>query len=522
MQSGPYYIAEQVDINKQPEVQQLSCREISIGDLHANAQKFSYFLNRHNIIRQTPEQFDLNKDIYKMNLQEQPEFAMQVVPLYKQNIEGAQVGNRNTFVRLIGDELTDRGQNDLWILYLIKKLHQENIPFEILASNHAVEALRCYYENLKYDDNILSKNRFGLSSINLQWCIDQGIVTRGEIDAIIHDCYLPHLKIISYGLSEDESSITIYSHAAIDIQKIRDMARIFSLPFKDDTPKALAQTIESINAEFIASLERGGFSQLFPLNGIVNAFSGITDRCSPCVSAIWNRTEFLRREPRHKGYGVNYCHGHDSSDNTKGNNYNLDNLLGKTLGSNVGEYTVLATNEHRLDFQPALQENALLPMRVDTQNQVQAAPVEITALNNLAKTLSTWNFESFLAEFRYYLADQSHDACKEMSMTAQNYYDNFLDVGGTQRTIMIREILTKLYDKNYRELSTTLAHHLNRVLGESVALMETTVEQYWNEMHKGGSERCTIIKDFFEQQQQRQQAREQDLPPARRQSGYRR
>ena len=49
-----------------------------------------------------------------------------------------------SLVRLIGDELADRGKNDLLVLALLKAMKDQNVPYRILVSNHGLEFIEGY------------------------------------------------------------------------------------------------------------------------------------------------------------------------------------------------------------------------------------------------------------------------------------------------------------------------------------------------------------------------------------------
>jgi len=47
----------------------------------------------------------------------------------------AEVVNK-PIIRMIGDELADRGASDLLILFILKKLQEHQVPYRIILSNH--------------------------------------------------------------------------------------------------------------------------------------------------------------------------------------------------------------------------------------------------------------------------------------------------------------------------------------------------------------------------------------------------
>ena len=107
--------------------------QLTIGDLHGNALKLIYFLVRQNVLVIEPENYAEIVVIYKKN--ELRKIDLERFNSILTNIIVQAVGT----VRLIGDEVADRGTNDYFTLKLLNMLQSKGVPVEVLISNHGVE-----------------------------------------------------------------------------------------------------------------------------------------------------------------------------------------------------------------------------------------------------------------------------------------------------------------------------------------------------------------------------------------------
>jgi hypothetical protein len=333
---------EQVDITKKP-ISDPSMKEnlgITLGDLHANAVKFLFFLVKEGVVDTTDEHYNQLVEIYNQSdLPENTSLAIEnhskQLVILRKIINALVVKNKETLVRLIGDELADRGKNDLFILLLLDKLQKEKLTVEILISNHGIEFIKAYEQKARFKSQVIGHLAQSISMENLQKFIDVGLVSRAEIEQIVGNAYMPKLKLISYSMETDKSGIRIYSHAPIDLAIVQKIANKLGIEYKDDTVVTLAQTIDNINTVF---------QENYVATGKVNElFKNINDQADPFTFLIWNRNYTqLNRNPRHHNYNVYYIHGHDSSEKSCLNIFNLDNPLGKP-GKIKGLYDAMHT-----------------------------------------------------------------------------------------------------------------------------------------------------------------------------------
>jgi hypothetical protein len=319
--------------------------QITMGDLHGNALKLIYTLVRHGIVTNlSAERYSDLVSIYKMNVDS---ITRDDILQFNTLINYLEF-NTSAKLRLLGDELSDRGSNDYFTLKILDKLHEMKVPFEIILSNHGMEFIQAYESTNKFLPSVL-ENHFAASMINMQILIAKKLITRDEVNAMIKTTYKPSLKAISYTMADNE--ITIYSHAPIDLSAIRALAAKFSLSFDDSSPFALAKSIDAINVVFSAHVIKDTVHSLYIKKDLEDAFSGmyLPANSSPIEFITWNRElRYLNQPEMHKGYKLNFAHGHDSEVSVNKNVFNLDNRLGKTLAWHTERYTALYSFEYQL------------------------------------------------------------------------------------------------------------------------------------------------------------------------------
>ncbi len=354
--------------------------QITIGDLHGNTMKLVFLLVRHGVItNMNVEKYDELVRIYRANIDT---LTSEDINKFNDIINNLTF-NTTGMIRLLGDEMCDRGSNDYFTLKLLSKLSSAKVPFEIILSNHSAEFIEAYETKLKFFPSIL-ENHFANSMINMQILIARKLVAREDIRTMIREAYKPSLKAISYSLSEDNASIMIYSHASIDLRTIRALAKKLSLPFHHSSILALAKSIDAINAAYQTHVNQNTVHTLYDKEIIESAYNVTpfpTDMY-PFEYTMWNRDlRFLHQPETHKGYQLFFTHGHDSEISENKNVFNLDNQLGKTANSGLGQYTVLYSHDH-----------SLTPTA--TVNDVLFSASNRTSTNLFARTSTTLRRES--------------------------------------------------------------------------------------------------------------------------------
>lgn len=348
----------EVDINQPPKqiVRSENQAQVTIGDLHANSLKFLFMLVTHGIIEINDQDYKRYVELYHKDTDD---LTADDIAEIKNITANLTIKNPELLVRLIGDELADRGKNDLFILLLLKKLENEKVPYEILVSNHSITFLDDYETGRPFQ-SVLGYSQAG-SSYNLQTLIDKGLVSRDEITEMVEQYYIPALKALSYSLSDDKQTITIYSHAPIDVgsdHTVKALAKLFNVEFNDSSAVELAKTIERINVIFTLHLKNHTLHTLYDIRRLGYETKNSTNALEVLT---WNRGyRSINREPVHNGYHVNYVHGHDPSGPTLGNIINLDNKLGKIPQFHQGEYTATTTDDKPISSLNISESNELV------------------------------------------------------------------------------------------------------------------------------------------------------------------
>jgi hypothetical protein len=341
-------INEHVDIYQPPSFDERyksdTAIQITIGDLHGNAMKLMFLLVKHGIAT------NLNDNDY-FRLVEIYIWPLRL--LTKQHLDDFnRILSNITFhagslVRLIGDELADRGSNDYFTLKILEKLKQHHVPVEIILSNHGVEFIEAYEKQDAFVPPMLFQ--YASSMISLQYLIEQGLVERDEIIAIANNSYKPTLRALSY--SRSDNNITIYSHAGIGLNTIQTLAQKLEVDYQDTTTDELAQTIDNINAAFQQYVQSNTVNTLYTRDKMLQGYSGYVELCdAPFEFIMWNRVyDNIHRPTSQHDYSMHFVHGHDTDDKQYGSHiFNLDNLLGKGQYFSQGAYTVLYSKKEEM------------------------------------------------------------------------------------------------------------------------------------------------------------------------------
>lgn len=357
-------VEEEVDIYQIPSVDfRHSEGQITIGDLHGNAIKLLFTLVKEGILKHfSAEDYQTLVTIY---LTPPKDLTRENIKEFNDILAKMEFENK-TMLRLIGDELADRGMNDYFTLKILQKLHQHHVPTEIILSNHGIEYVNNY---VRYRKHIEPESRFNTtyelhqdyakSMLNMDYLLDKNLIDQDDVNTC-SDIYLNTLKLLSYTLEKDENGhqkILIYSHAPIGLSEIKQLAIFFHIRHEDDTCELLCNTIDCINAKFQAYLK---------INRMCwNEVAGVDWRSSPRPDwktyhnpikfCVWNRKQlYIHRPDSYRNYQIYFSHGHDSEAPLDGNIYNLDTELGKD-DRHQGVYKILYSDS--MDYLKIKQAN---------------------------------------------------------------------------------------------------------------------------------------------------------------------
>jgi ubiquitin C-terminal hydrolase len=324
--------------------------EVTIGDIHGNTMKFIYFLIREGVLELSPPKdaitiFKKLTDIYNGPQPPTPED----LKYFEQSLERMKVLTNAPKVRLIGDELADRGKNDLLTLLVMEKLQNAGKPPEIIFSNHSLGFMKVYEEHMIKGFNGPINSGINVADTNslkgMFDTLEQYPEMKNRVLDIVKNAYLPHLKIMSYSANPSNQGMAPYSHAPVGLEAVDKLKEKYSPNCQDykNNSVALTDCIDKINRLFRQSILSAGF------------FSEVTTNPNDAVRyVVWNRNyEGLERpEVLKDGTRMSYIHGHDSREKNDSKSPShvicLDNTLGKgKRSSNIGEYSIYATGSNK-------------------------------------------------------------------------------------------------------------------------------------------------------------------------------
>jgi hypothetical protein len=325
---------------------------ISVGDLHGNAIKLLFVLFKHGIASGLNEfEYIALKHIYLTPVQS---LTIEDLNTFDALLNRIQWNNQN-MIRLIGDEMADRGKNDYFTLKILEKMSKNKVPYEILFSNHGLEFIKAYEQDslLRYSSQLAPGQARSLQ--NLQRLVHGKKITTPEVRGIIDEAYKPHLKLISYALDPDPTNpkLTIFTHAPLGLDQIKGIAKLFNIKYEDNNIHQMTQTLDRINQ---------AFQEQHVMPQSINVKTRDNEQ-SELFNFAWNREyRGLQRPERHHNYCLHFAHGHDSAQKhvKRTNIHQLDNELGKyDQDGPIGQYDALFTMESNLFKNLLLQVNKL-------------------------------------------------------------------------------------------------------------------------------------------------------------------
>jgi len=359
-------------------------RQLTIGDLHANGLKFFYFLIERGVFVVSEEDFNSFKKLYLQNLKTKDD-----VEKLKEILNRVTVNEIN-LLRLIGDDLSDRGVNDYFILKIIEKLVKSGIKLDILWSNHSAEFMIAYEEGKTYKGKLAGCPSDSLKALRNIMFGENGenkIIDKKEVSRIYEEYYKPNVKLFSYSFQMDEygqlTGMKFFTHAPVGLETVESAAGVYNIKYKDKTVHELRETIDKINEKFSEDVQYNRVHEKYNVETEVKEYSWEGVEAvrleNPIHRAAWNRipdhtkSELLPKIPKQLDDGVNmiYVHGHERSHHKE--MINLDNELGKSIGKHIGKYNFIdALERSQLD-----DEN-----KFETQQNPKPAAAVITIQEN--------------------------------------------------------------------------------------------------------------------------------------------
>lgn len=217
----------------------------TMGDLHGNALYLLHFLIQHGLARFKTDAFLTKEEIKELEVPaEMPRTFYQYfremyhkpvsfwtkdnIHLVEKIFDALEIAEQ-AHIRLLGDMLCDRGQNDYFTLLMLRKIIRSTTShFQIILSNHDMEFI-CRHEKggddpyselnaLRLMNNVyLQATGQTKSLLNMNELIHRGIVPRETIADIVSEVKAS-LHSLSYDSYEKHVNrkIMLYSHAPIN------------------------------------------------------------------------------------------------------------------------------------------------------------------------------------------------------------------------------------------------------------------------------------------------------------------
>lgn len=329
-------------------------QEITVGDMHANAMKFIYVLAEIGLITNLDE--NTYQQLWAIYTKDPNNLTGIDLDYFEEIINNFHFSKDKTKLRLLGDLLSDRGMNDIFMLFLFEKLAREQVDFSILASNHDMNFLSWLF-NPNYEPSIGENCIRSLDNLNI--LIERGLIAKDEIGVLIKQFYLPHLKLVDITDSTDfdetesdesiesvdsldyvqDAEVSLYSHAPIGLETIRTLAEYYESEHAEiKCLRDLKYNINYINQEFIKKIKSVNLSigDVFDLKA--------TLAVNPEYAVFWNRDMQLERPSTFDGIDMYYIYGHNYVDEQLPHLICLDNLFGKeedALDSRFEDHTMM-------------------------------------------------------------------------------------------------------------------------------------------------------------------------------------
>lgn len=297
------------------------CQEdvISLGDLHSNPMKLLHTLAHYGIIDISEDVFSALWALYDaMPIDiDDPIKADKAIVLFNQFAQLIEplVLTHPGLLIFIGDELADRGKNDLLMLFVFKKLHDSKLPYWIQLSNHGLQAL-AHFEKASLEPLMKGQEQSLDALIQLENHVP--MLYEFVMTEYVTDAYRKHIALVGYQVPETET-LGLYTHAPVDLITLTRLAEEFEVPFDSSN---MIHCINEINAKASKAICEGVFIEKY-------ISSGSDYKKSALCELLWNRESagFPRIPIPSLAFNV---HGHVGARYPiKVPYFNLDNDLGK-------------------------------------------------------------------------------------------------------------------------------------------------------------------------------------------------
>lgn len=314
--------------------------EITLGDLHGNAQKLMYFLVKNNMAGISERDYGQFVKIYKTS---PDQLTARDILIFNRIISSLNFSKKYK-LRILGDDLSDRGMNDYYTLKIFQAMDEASVDFEIVLSNHNKFFIDAFErEEQSFDYNPYGEGQYEdvvQSMLNLGKIITRNLINHQEVIDIVENNYFKHLVLPSITVNKEKNEITVYTHAPIDLNIIEALAKDLDIEYSNQTLDDMAESIKQINNKIHSwIIDKKLITNYIALREKYKEASTL----SPLFQILWNRNYSILNcdnEIEDRNYTINYVHGHDSLPNM----VNLDNMFGKGDENDKGEFNIYVTS----------------------------------------------------------------------------------------------------------------------------------------------------------------------------------
>ena len=222
-----------------------------MGDAHANPLRMLHFLIRCGTIAMPPEDYQMMVAIYlrhgellkslsdlMADSKSTDDDNQQIDALKKQisddfatyeSILMRSTVNTEVLSRFLGDELSDRGANDWFVILLLRVLAKKEAKFTINLSNHGRDFIQSWgsadkhtdpklqAECYRSDPHLLVAAEYRHSSLSLAKLIEWGIVAQAEITNFMQAVYIPASRLVSYAVVGNKVIVDMHAPGGLEV-----------------------------------------------------------------------------------------------------------------------------------------------------------------------------------------------------------------------------------------------------------------------------------------------------------------
>jgi hypothetical protein len=333
----------------------------TVGDLHGNFMCFLYFAVARGAMKISLEDYHELAVIYN-NWSESKDLdtRRQQKATFNELVAKIEVAPQAK-LRLIGDELDDRGQDDALTLEPLAGFKEKGGIYETILSNHTAGFILCIEEAIqkatingvfneeKFKKDFIAQQTFiqklqpeaANSFANLQYSLEHGIISVKDL-LEKYNSHKSTFKAFSYDY-DVRGKIMIYSHAPMGRAMICAVA-LGMIRYLNDEEK---NTVNAMVTKFDAQEEVtdndmppiiDAINRVVALKAQSNTLSDIINKESALYDAVENR-----KNPKDN---MNNTHGHDPTE-FRGR-ISLDSFCGKYLEFFYSELLTIAKTTRRL------------------------------------------------------------------------------------------------------------------------------------------------------------------------------